>query len=140
MNYYEVEVKCGHVGRGHYIIKKLYIKAETGKEAATTARAVSRVKHHQKDAIVSVRGVTLEEYCLGLRANSEDPYFKCHCKQEQIRLEAVCPEEIMSETKQTSYKKQRTGQRIRYETLLKDTDKYLLGGKWYEQREDEDLY
>ena len=53
--YFEVIVKCGHVGHGKYIVKKLAILAESAKQAAKIARYIPRVKHHKKDAILSCK-------------------------------------------------------------------------------------
>lgn len=92
---YIVEAKCGHVGRNNYIIKAFTTKAESPSEAAAKARGFGRVKHHWKDAIVSVREVTEEEYLAQVEANSSDPYFAAKSIQEQRAtckdLEIVAP-------------------------------------------------
>ena len=58
MNYYKVDAKCGHVRRGHYIVKAFYIKADNGKEAAAKVRMLPRVKHDWKDAINEVKKIS----------------------------------------------------------------------------------
>lgn len=80
---YIVEAKCGHVGRNNYIIKAFATKAESPSEAAAKARGFGRVKHHWKDAIVSVREVTEEEYLAQIDVNDNDPYFAAKSIQEQ---------------------------------------------------------
>lgn len=83
MNKYEVKCKCGHVGRKNYIIINFPIIAESVKEAAYKARKMPRVKHNHKDAILSVKKITNEEYSKLIITNMEDDYLHCSCKQEQ---------------------------------------------------------
>lgn len=83
MNKYEVKCKCGHVGRKNYIIINFPIIAESAKEAAYKARKMPRVKHNHKDAILSVKKITNEDYFKLIIANMEDDYLHCSCKQEQ---------------------------------------------------------
>lgn len=132
MKYFKVLVKCAHVGKNHYILKHLYIKAENGKEAAKIARWTPRVKHHQKDAIREVKEITLSEYSLGVRANAFDPYFKVHNSTEQSKLKAVNPSDLIEELPKEKYKKKRHGQHLRYESICKKFDKEIRGGNYYE--------
>ena len=81
--YYEVIAKCGHVGRKNYIPVKFAVVAESGKEAAKKVRQFPRVKHNHKDAILDVRCITLEEFLEIKESNDNDPYLKCHSRQEQ---------------------------------------------------------
>lgn len=81
--FYIVEAKCGHVGRNNYIVKSFATKTTSPSEAAQKARQFGRVKHHWKDAIVSVRECTEEEYLAQVAANSSDPYFAARSIQEQ---------------------------------------------------------
>ena len=81
--YYEVIAKCGHVGRKNYIPVKFAVVAESGKEAAKKVRQFPRVKHNHKDAILNVRCITLEEFLEIKESNDNDPYLKCHSRQEQ---------------------------------------------------------
>ena len=53
--FFEVQAKCGHVGRNNYIVKKFYVKAESAKEAAKVIRSAPRVKHHQKEMLGTVK-------------------------------------------------------------------------------------
>lgn len=69
MSYYHVEAKMGHVGKGRYFKGNLYIWAENGREAATKARNCPRVKHDRKDAIISVRAISEDEYMKGREEN-----------------------------------------------------------------------
>lgn len=82
-NYYEVIAKCGHVGKKHYVQVKFVVVAESGKEAAKKVRQFPRVKHDHKDAILDVRCITLEEFLEIKEINDNDPYLKCHSRQEQ---------------------------------------------------------
>ena len=81
--YFMVIAKCGHVGRKNYIPIKFAVVAESGKEAAKKVRQFSRVKHDHKDAILDVRCITLEEFLEIKEINNNDPYLKCHSRQEQ---------------------------------------------------------
>lgn len=89
MRYFEVEAKCGHVGRNNYYKGLLYLWAEDGKHAARVARDFPRVKHDQKDAILSVREISRDEFEAGRAKNLESPYWTSQSIQQQ-RLN--CPE------------------------------------------------
>ena len=94
--FFEVQAKCGHVGRNKYVIKNFYVKTESGKEAARKIRMTSRVKHDHKDAILNVREITYEEYVAGVIRCQEDDYFKIHNSSDQKRIQT---EGIMYEEK-----------------------------------------
>lgn len=81
--YFMVIAKCGHVGRKNYIPIKFAVVAESGKDAAKKVRQFPRVKHNHKDVILDVRCITLEEFLEIKEINNNDPYLKCHSKQEQ---------------------------------------------------------
>lgn len=83
MNNYEVHIKCGHVGKGKYVEKTVVVKAESAKEAALIARWLPRVKHHHKDAIFSVKRISIQRAKEINEINRQDPYFKCECVQDQ---------------------------------------------------------
>ena len=100
MNLYKVTAKCGHVGKGHFVIKNFPVKACNGKEAAKVARNFPRVKHHHKDAIFRVVEISLEEYNDLILINNEDPYFHCTNIQEQrMYNEVIYSEEILEKTR-----------------------------------------
>lgn len=105
MKYYEVEAKCGHVGRNNYILKRFYICAINGKEAARIARSLPRVKHHHKDAIRYVKELTFDAYCLGKKETENDAYFKVFNHQDQIRY-CDLSELIVKEKDEDNKKKQ----------------------------------
>lgn len=86
MKMYEVCVKCGHVGRNHYIDKIFAVTASSGKEAAAKARKMPRVKHHHDDAIRYVVEISEERYDELRINNREDPFFSCRNIQDQRRL------------------------------------------------------
>lgn len=86
---YEVEVKCGHVGRNYYTVKTVPVIAESGMEAAERARMMPRVKHDHPDAIRQVRVVDAAHFFELVNVHREDPYFHCHSIQEQKQL---CPD------------------------------------------------
>ena len=86
MENYLVKAQFGHVGRNHYIIKIIPVRANDGKEAASIVRWMPRAKHNRKDAISDVRKVSYEEYLEQLKIHRNDPYFKVHNKQDQNKL------------------------------------------------------
>ena len=83
---FEVEVKCGHVGRNNFTIRTVPVKAANGKEAAAKARMMPRVKHDHPDAIRQVRVIDAPRYAELVAAHKADPYFQCRCIQEQREL------------------------------------------------------
>ncbi len=94
--YYEVIVKCGHVGRNNYILNLFPVKAKSKKEAANRARYFPRVKHDQKDAIRSVREISYEEFLLLVEQYQNDSYNFAHSRQEQA---IECGVELYSRVK-----------------------------------------
>lgn len=126
--YFKVQAKCGHVGRNHYILKWFYVKAITKKEAAKVVREKPRVKHDHKDVIRDVKEINFEDYLEGIKANSEDMYFKCSNKQEQDFYKCVKLEEIYPEEKEKpNYKKKRNGQRIKNKIREKEMKREIRG-------------
>ena len=80
---FSVVAKCGHVGRDFYAEKTFAIQAENGRHAAAIVRRFPRVKHHRKDAILSVEKISRERYDEIKQQNYADPYFRCKCVQDQ---------------------------------------------------------
>ena len=95
MNYYKVAAKCGHVRRGHYVIKNFFVKAEDGKKAAHKVRFSPRVKHDWKDAIVAVELITEDEFIRGCELQNRDPYFRVTNSSEQRSYGAVDYEQVL---------------------------------------------
>ncbi len=95
MNYYKVYAKCGHVGRGHYIVKEFFVKAESGQDAARRVRFLPRVKHDWKDAITSVELITRDEYIQGRELQNNDLYFKVTNSSEQKARGAIDYEQVI---------------------------------------------
>ena len=83
MRYFMVTAKCGHVGKDFYIPIDFPVRADSAKEAAAAARSLPRVKHHHKDAILSVTEVSYADYEDLRYVNSFDPYLHCRCIQDQ---------------------------------------------------------
>ena len=81
--YYSVTTKCGHVGKGYYILIDFPVVAENAKEAARIARDIPRVKHNHSDAIREVIEITKEQFKELKENNKNDPYLNAHSKQEQ---------------------------------------------------------
>ena len=95
--YYEVETKCGHVGRMNCVLVKFAIVAENAKEASQKALAKGRVKRDHPDAIRGVRKIDREEFVALREENLNDPYLRCINIQEQRMIvdfdERVCSDE-----------------------------------------------
>lgn len=87
LQFYAVVAKCGHVGRHFYAEKTFAIQAESGRDAAKIVRAFPRVKHHHKDAIISVEKISRERYGEIKNQNHADPFFRCKCIQDQWQYE-----------------------------------------------------
>lgn len=94
MSYYKVVAKCGHVRRGHYIVKDFFVKAEDGKKAAFKVRHYPRVKHDWKDAIISVTLITENEFIQGCELQNHDIYFKITNSTEQKLYCAIDYEQV----------------------------------------------
>jgi hypothetical protein len=84
--FFKVTVKCGHVRNNQYIPITFAVKAENGKEAATIARWIPRVKHHNKNAVLECVEIDFDEFQRINLINRNNPYLKCSSKQEQKRL------------------------------------------------------
>ena len=97
MRYFEVCAKCGHVGRHKYYRGLVYLSAADGREAARVARAFPRVKQDHKDAILSVREISLEEFRCGRAQMRSDPFWLCENVQEQRLRCAGLEEHVLRE-------------------------------------------
>ena len=114
-NYYEVIAKCGHVGKKHYVPVKFAVIAEDGKEAAKMVRQFPRVKHDHKDAILNVNKINFERYLEIVEMNNNDPYLKCHSRQEQNLIDNLEDRlEIDLHNQKAKYDKQDRLQRVTY--------------------------
>ncbi len=96
MNYYKVVAKCGHVRRGHYIIKEFFVRAENGKKAAQKVRFLPRVKHDWKDAIISVTPIDRDEFFQGRELHNHDLYFNVTNSSEQRIYGAIDYEQVFA--------------------------------------------
>ena len=101
--YYQITAKCGHVGRNFYIPIDFFVKASSATEAAAIARKAPRVKHHHKDAILSVQQITHEEFLQGNRSYNADPYTTCHSRQQQSQYLDILADRIIPEAKIPSW-------------------------------------
>lgn len=89
IKYFEVTVKCGHVGHRNYIPIVFAIRARSRKEASEVAREIPRVKHNRKDAIISSVEITFDEFIELMKINNIDLYLKAQSIQEQRRIEGI---------------------------------------------------
>ena len=95
--FFEVVAKCGHVGKKKYYLGTFYEIAESGKEAAMIVRGRGRVKHNKKDAILSVKKISFEEYQEGVMKKNNNPYFNCKNIQDQNLILDFINDNIMDE-------------------------------------------
>ena len=109
--YFEVCVKCGHVGKNKYIDKVVPVMACSAKEAAANAKAMPRVKHDAKDAIRYVLEISMEEYDVLHAIYLEDEYFHCKNIQESKRNNVYYLDEVKEET-EFSYEKEEIPKKI----------------------------
>ena len=127
-----INVKCGHVGRNSYLLKWIYLMAESKKDAAAKARITPRVKHDHKDAIREVIEISLEEYKEGIKEMDNDLYFKVENSSQQRKTHALDGCIIYREVEKKKYKKEKNGQRLRIDLALKEARKMMNGGYCYE--------
>ena len=131
MKMYSVEAKCGHVGKGNYVIKEFAVVAGSGKEAATIVRNIPRVKHHHKDAIRRVECIDRERYIDIRERNHRDPYFTCSSIQEQ-RL--FCELEVYEEnTEKDLHREDSVSKRYYGKVLVRNPKKYMRFYNTYER-------
>ncbi|AEB14004.1 hypothetical protein [Treponema succinifaciens] len=97
MKYFMVTAKCGHVGNNNYYKGTLFFKANNGKEAARLARERPRVKHDQKDAILSVTEINSIIFEAGRELNHKIHYYTCETVQEQRMYMAEIADNIFVE-------------------------------------------
>lgn len=85
--YFEVEAKCGHVGRTNCVWIRFAVVAESRKDAAKKARMFGRVKHNHPNAIGYVKEIDFETFMILKAENDADPYLHCKSKHEQNQIE-----------------------------------------------------
>jgi len=108
MKYFMVTAKCGHVGKNNYYKGTLFFKADDARQAAKLARDCPRVKHDQKDAILSVTEIDWIIFEAGRELNHSIHYYTCESVQEQrmyfseIEDNVFIEERTLEEPKKTS--------------------------------------
>ena len=120
MKYFEVEAKCGHVGRNNYILKKIYVCANNGKDAAKIVRNMGRVKHNHKDAIKYVIEINYEQYRIGREQMKNDGYFHVHNKQDQNALCDLEGQVLNEDNNQKRFKQTHVKQKLVELLLIKE--------------------
>lgn len=128
--YFAVTTKCGHVGKGKFIIKTFAIVASDGKDAAEIARWLPRVKHHNKECILDVKKISEEMFQVLLEENSKDLYFQCRNVQEQ---KEKCPEiyedvqNLYSKSKDyTKVRKSRVERKFKLKNIMENEFRNIL--------------
>ena len=84
--YFEVEAKCGHVGKTNCVWIRFAVVAESRKDAAKRARMFGRVKHDHPNAIGYVKEIDFESFMVLKAENDADPYLHCKSKREQNHI------------------------------------------------------
>lgn len=97
---FSVTAKCGHVGKRYYIPIEFAVQADSAEEAARRVRNYPRVKHDHKDAILSVREISWEEYCSLKRQNNINPYLHCKSIQEQRMILETIYDQLVEERRE----------------------------------------
>lgn len=115
MKYYEVEAKCGHVGKMNCIWVQFAITAKNGKDAAAKARRMGRVKHDHKDAIRYVKEISSDVYVGLLQDNKADEYLNCYSKHEQNHID-IAGRIVVDEYNVNRYNKKKTRD-VKYKLL-----------------------
>ena len=124
MKLFEVQAKCGHVGKNCFTLKIFPVKAESGKDAATIVRNIPRVKHHHKDAIRYVQEISLARFLELCRINSEDPYFSCKNIQEHRQYVKEC--DVFMERSKNKKEREKSKKPIYFgKELLRNPKKYF---------------
>ena len=128
--YYLVQAKCGHVGKGKFIVKDFPVEALSKSEAAKIVRYMPRVKHDQKDAIMDVVEIDYETFILKQDIFENDPYMNCKSIQDQRFMCGSMVDEIQYEVRLNKkfyeYDKYERRERIAYKRQ-KMKEKYDLG-------------
>ena len=105
--YFEVEAKCGHVGRTNCIRIRFAVVANDAKDAARKARGIGRVKHDHLDAIGYVKEIDFNSFMTLKAENDADPYLHCKSKREQKQIadfeSRVEPDEYNIKRKEKKY-------------------------------------
>ena len=127
INYYEVKAKCGHVGKMYYYEGTFYEIAGDGRQAAARVRFRPRVKHHHKDAILTVKKITKEEYLGGKMRKEMEIYYQLKTRKEQDSFWGEIQDKVFPEQKYLKEEKEREHKRKRpYKRKRFDWKKELL--------------
>lgn len=86
MAYFKVTAKFGHCGRNNYYEGIVYIHANNAKEAANLVRWTPRIKHHHKDAILSVEQTDYVLYLQEQVLLKSNRYFSCTSVQDKKKI------------------------------------------------------
>ena len=87
--YYDVECKCGHVGKKKYIPIHFAVKATNQNEAIQKAIWIPRVRHHRTDDILSSRAIDFNEFIWIRYINQNDPYLRCKSAEDVANVEGL---------------------------------------------------
>ena len=119
MAFFEVTAKCGHVGKEQYYEGRFYVQTESGSAAAALVRKNPRVKHDHKDAILGVQKIGYAEFKLGQAAYRANPYFRCHCVQDQRLYFEEIAENIVPEARHIRERRGRDDRQAKLSALRK---------------------
>jgi len=98
MAYYLILCKAGHVGRNYYMPIWFPVEAEDGRQAAAIARAIPRVKHDHKDAILDCVKTDYEGFLAQIEENAKDPYLLCRSRHEQDQIMPLIKYRLVEDT------------------------------------------
>lgn len=133
MKYFQVEAKCGHVGKNMCILVPFACIARDGKEAAARVRFFPRVKHHHKDAIRNVREISFAEFVKLRSENDADPFLHCKNPQEQRKIPGfnarIIPDAVKLRTRRKRSPLQRERTAFREAEQLDEMRRFLREGE-----------
>ena len=72
--YFKVVVECGHVGAGKSLETVRYWQAKSASHALLSASFLPRAKRKNLSAVKSVIPISREEFDVGLKEESSNPY------------------------------------------------------------------
>lgn len=78
-------------------LKFYIVRAKDAKEAAQITRKMGRVKHGHKDAILSVKKVSKNEYMTQRNININDPYLNVRSKHDQVKINHQLKERMVQD-------------------------------------------
>ena len=112
---FEVQAKCGHVGKNMYTLKTFAVNTSSRAEAAALVRNLPRVKHHHRDAILRVAEIDRKRQEAAIRLESARGLNQLFGEQERCRtqLAALLEQQSAADEGQKQLDRARKAQQLR---------------------------